>query len=121
MTDEKPDNEEWAARLGEQLRRQEADLPPHVTQQLAQHRRAAVAAADTGGRTPGVWSWWAGAGAAAATVLAVGILLQSPVQQLPVADDLDLVVAQDVELLEELEFVAWMVAMEDESPYPPSG
>ena len=72
-----------------------------------------------------LWPKVAGAGAAvtAGLVFAVTVLLflQSPVDSLPRMDDVELAAAQDAELLDELEFLAWMVALEEPDDIPKSG
>jgi hypothetical protein len=115
-----------ADQAGQRLRDDELELPAEVTQKLADARREAVALADIRADHKGrsglpQWSRWAGVGAMAAGVLVVAVLLRGPLDSMPVADDLDLVVAQEVELLEELEFVAWMVAMDDAAKPPNAG
>jgi hypothetical protein len=45
---------------------------------------------------------------------------QTPALTLPQGDEVELAAAQEIELLEELEFVAWMVAFENED-LPTSG
>lgn len=86
----------------------EGQLPPGVAGRLATARRAAVAAADEGAvRLP---STWLPVGALASTVLAVAIaVVAADGRTLPaLGDDRALAAAQEVELLEDLEFLAWL-------------
>lgn len=88
----------------------EVALPADVVARLGAARRAAVAAADARLATPRVPPRWVPAGALATTVLAVGLAtVAMDTRQLPAVDDpRALVAAQDVELLDDLEFLAWL-------------
>jgi hypothetical protein len=106
------------------LRRRENELAPEVAERLLAARREAVRVADSNDARPWVnwlgWQAWAATGALASGVLVVAIMLQTPSLALPAGDEVELAAAQEIELLEELEFVAWMVALEDEDS-PTSG
>jgi hypothetical protein len=108
-------------KLQADFRRTENELGPEVVERLRAARREAVAAADESPATRGMgWQPWAAIGAMASVAFAAAVLLQSPPSTLPMADETELAAAQEMELLEELEFVAWMVALEDED-LPTSG
>ncbi len=123
MSELDPELEALAKRAGQRLRESEREVTPDISQRLAEARRNAVAVADvqSGKRSFTAVNRWLGLGAVAAGVLAVAVMLRAPIESMPDADDLDLVVAQEVELLEDLEFVAWMVAMEDSERMDHSG
>ena len=126
MTDIDQDLDKLAEQLGETLRQQELDVPAEVAERLQAARRQAVTHAEKNAqRKARLWPRVAGAGAAvsAGLVFAVAVLLflQSPVDSLPRMDDVELAAAQDAELLDELEFLAWMVALEEPDDIPKSG
>ncbi len=126
MTESKPPNQpsdgEWAEKAAAQLRDAEQHLPSDVQLQLQSARRAAVEAAEQPERRAAKPWLTLGAGgllAAAATVL---VLLSSPeMMEMPDLDEQELAAAQEVELLEDLEFVAWMLAMEETDENPNQG
>ncbi len=121
MADLDPADQQWADHAAERLRQHEHDVPNDVNQRLQAARRAAVAAAD---EKPGVTDWWpraAGAGTAAVALMVAALVLYSPVDTLPRIDAAELAAAQEAELLEELEFVAWMIAMEEADALPAQG
>ena len=114
------DDERLAAEVVRALEATEHSIPPAAVERLAQARRAAVAAAD---RPRSTWLWprYVAAGAVASVALAVALLLRPADVALPPLDEVELVVAQDAELMEELEFAAWMLAMEDADDAAHSG
>jgi len=86
-------------------------LPGAVVERLATARRRALAEAGAGRRArlraPGRWL---PVGALAATLLAVVLLEHSaPVPAPPLEDDVQLAAVENLELLENLDFAAWMV------------
>src|SRR4030095_6359871 len=87
-------------------------LDPAVADRLAAMRRAAVAALDVP-RAAEV-ARWIPASAAAGMLVAVGLFAWSVrIPDLPVFDDDESVLAaQDLDLLDDIEFVAWMVAQD---------
>ena len=126
MTETDPKSEQLAAKAGVQLRQYELDVSPEVAQRLQAARRLAVDEAEDSLHNQ--ISWWpkiasAGAALSVAVVMAVGVMvyLQAPLGTLPRMDEAEMAAAQEVELLEELEFVAWMVAMEEADDLPNSG
>jgi hypothetical protein len=97
----------------EQLAR-ETGLPPEVRERLAALRRQAVQEADAataGRRWPG-WATVPVAGAAVALVLAVAVVVRQDAEviELPLISEPDVAVIQEMDLLEELEFLAWLEA-----------
>ena len=88
----------------------ETRLSPEILQRLQSARRLAVATFDARAATPRVPPRWVPAGALATTVLAVGLATTTmDTRELPnVGDARALVAAQDVELLDDLEFLAWL-------------
>lgn len=94
-------------------RRQAADLPPDVTRRLASARRAALKRAR--GRQFSLL--WLPAGAMAAGLLAIAVFQTRDTQpgegEVMVAgtvlEDMEILLdAEDLELLEDLEFYAWL-------------
>ena len=126
MTETDPYLDNLAASAGARLRESEVDVPTEVSQRLQASRRLAVAQAESAtaeGRI--VWPRFVGFAATAfATfllVVAVTLTMPAPYDTLPRLDDGELAAATEAELLQELEFVAWMVAMEDTDELPTSG
>ncbi len=87
-----------------------AGVPDDVVDRLGAARRQAVAIADARARIVPLPSRWLPMGAMAATVLAA-VLLRGPpnIPAVPFDDDLQLAAVDDLDLLENLEFAAWMV------------
>jgi len=110
MIDREPDSTDAAfvARVREALERQ--TLPPGVAERLVTARGAALGSLRPAPPAPPTPSNWLPLGALASTVLAIGIaVVTTDTVRLPVVEDeRALVVAQDVELLEDLEFLAWL-------------
>ncbi len=120
------DDEKFAEQSGDELRRAEGQLSSQVLLRLQAARREAVAQSVTlmnASQVQGFdWLRWSGAGAVATTVMFVWVFaVNSPIETLPQMDAMELAAAQESELLEELEFVAWMVAMEDQDEPSNSG
>ena len=88
------------------------EVPPEVNERLVAMRRAAIQEMES--PTSGQWQtrWlWAPTAATAVVVLSLGVFLYSGNAPVPMFDDFDsahLAAAQDMELLEELEFLAWL-------------
>ena len=102
----------------------EQNLDPDIAQKLATARREAVAMADR----RNIWQApmaWGLSGSAAAALLAYAIItpgvIEPGTEGMPPLDQPEFVIAQEAELLEELEFVAWMMAMEESGEAPVSG
>ncbi len=117
MSNDKPQehpgaNEAFEKRAREVLRASVDDVLPEVAERLVAMRRAAVQELEE--RSSSQWQtpwFWAPAGATAIVVLTLGLFLYTGNTPVPMFDDLDeaqLAAAQDMELLEELEFLAWM-------------
>jgi hypothetical protein len=109
---------EFTARAQRLLRESETDLAADRVAGLRAARQQAVAAAEQqpkqrtrrrGFANPWVW---APATAMATTVLTVSLLLSGSPESLPVLDPVELSAAQDLELLEDLEFLAWVLEEE---------
>jgi len=101
----------WNDKAQDALRESETDLPESVQQRLAAARREAVNTADSPQRS--YWPAFLGTGAlASAAVVLVLLMPRSATNTWPLLEDTEMAAAQDVELLEELEFVAWMLAEE---------
>ncbi len=126
MTETDPYLDNLAASAGARLRETELDVPAEVSQRLQASRRLAVARAEsTTGEGRIVWPQFFGfaATAFAAFVLVVGVTLtmSTPDGAFPRLNDGEIAAAQEADFLQELEFVAWMVAMEDTDELPKSG
>jgi negative regulator of sigma E activity len=109
-TDDSRSADEFAARVCRILDAE--PFPAGVAERLATARRQAIAEAVAG--RPAVQRApprrWVPVGALAATLLAVVMLRQgAEVPALPLDDDVQLAAVADLELLENLEFAAWMV------------
>jgi len=103
--------------LGRTARERFEQVEPEVAQRLAQMRRAAVAELDRregrigARRSPG---WWIGGAAAAAAAVALTVALLLPRGGDPEPDAALLADAEareaiaDLDVLEELEFLAWL-------------
>ena len=83
-----------------------------VNERLVAMRRSAVQEMDTRATSQLQTPWfWASAGATLVTVFALGLFLYSGNVPAPMFDDVSeaqLAATQDMELLEELEFLAWL-------------
>ena len=117
------DFEALEARLRERMRQEADSVPDDVAIRLAAARRRAVAEFE---ELPPAARWlrfWFASGrglgalgATAAVALAVGLLLRGDDQVgtlpsgLVLADEAEIAAAQEVELLSELEFLAWLEA-----------
>ena len=124
MTELDERDERWAERAGKALRDAEHDVPPAIAERLAAARREAVELADAQSDGHTGLGWWpklAGASAVAVAALAWVMLPGTTPERLPVWEDTEMAAAAEAELLEDLEFVAWMIAMEDERATPPNG
>ncbi len=117
MHESDPDLEQWGKRTGERLRDAETQLPPHTISDLRSARLAAVAASERSAKPLLYWPLVTATGAFAA-ILAWSVFVAKPDLALPNMDDMEMAAAQESELLEDLDFVAWMLALEetDESP-----
>lgn len=119
MTDRKQTDTQWADQAAQQLRAAERDIDPDIAAKLQAARARALKAAQARhphrGWVPGLL----GAGAAAAAVVFT-VLLYSPAETtsdlLPFLEEAEMAAAQDAELLENLEFVAWMLEYDEELP-----
>lgn len=121
MMDELNDeDQQWAERAGQQLRSQEHAIAQNAQARLRSARSQALQAASEPSRSWFVWPAWC-AGTVSAAVFAWIVFITDPVEVLPVMDDLEMAAAQDVELLEELEFVAWMLAEREFEDEPSQG
>ena len=121
MADLDPTDQQWADRAAERLRHGEHSVPNEVNQRLQAARRAAIETADEKSRLGDWWPRAAGASAAAGALMVAALVFYSPVDTLPRIEASELAAAQEVELLEELEFVAWMIAMEEADALPAQG
>ncbi|MEM7000752.1 MAG: DUF3619 family protein [Pseudomonadota bacterium] len=110
-----PDDATFAHTLGSELRDAEENLPGDISSRLNQARHAALSAAETKsahGWRFGGWQKLAGASAFAAVAVLSLVLMQTDPDTLPRMSDEELFAAQDAELLEDLEFLAWVAELE---------
>ena len=115
------DNKKFAENLGRRLRASEVDVSPDVAARLQAARRAAVEQADQGSAPASPWSRVAGVGGVLAAALVLAVLIRTPADTLPRMEAEELAAAQEAELLEDLEFVAWLVAMDEMNDLPKQG
>ncbi len=104
-------NVAFEKRARDLLRAAEQDVSPEVNQRLGEMRRAAVQELEDRSNRRQTSGIWLPAGASAVVVLALGIFLYPGNEIVPMIDNLDetqLAAAQDMELLGELEFIAWL-------------
>lgn len=120
MTDQYDDAARWSARVQTALSENEQQVSTAIQDRLAVARREAVTVAD---RTQASrWNKYIGPGALASAALVLVLVVARPATEqnlqnqiadlLPLIEETDMAAAQDAELLEELEFVAWMLAEE---------
>ena len=105
----------FAQSLGTELRDAEENLPGDISSRLNQARHAALSAAEAKsahGWRFGGWQKLAGASAFAAVAVLSLVLMQAETDTLPRMSDEEMFAAQDAELLEDLEFLAWVAEME---------
>lgn len=108
MTD--TDDDRFVEQTRQTLRHSENELDADVQSRLRLARRQAIASIDEERRPSWMRPWvFAPIGGMAAVALAVGIYLGQGGDALSFPGNEEFTVAQDMELLEELEFVAWMV------------
>lgn len=107
-----PKDDAWVGQVAEKLDRLEAEVPSEVQLQLQAARRAALAEAEKNESKPGLpWLPYTllGSGALASALVVSLVLLGQPEPALPLLEDAEMAAAMDAELLEELEFLAWMI------------
>ena len=101
---------EFERKARARLEASELDIDPERLERLQAARRAAVAAVPAGPERGLLGRWWVPTGAMAAAALVLGVLLVPGPERLPpVLDAAEMSAAQEMELLDELEFVAWML------------
>lgn len=108
-------DEEFVEQISRRLELEVADLPDSAVQRLQLIRRQAVAAAE---RRPGLLvSGRVPALIASAALVALAVFMNfntdSPIPALPVASEAEFALAQELDLLQQLEFLAWL---EEEQP-----
>lgn len=122
MSDDKDMNnqqEKFAQRVAAHLRAREDELSGETRARLSAARAQALAQLDRPRRVVGYQ--WAGAGAFAVLALAVGLVLNTQqLEQMPDLETGDFLAAQELELLEDLEFAAWVAEL-DELDEPAQG
>jgi hypothetical protein len=120
MNELHPDDQKWAEQAGQQLREHEQVAARTLQARLRSARGQALQAAPETSRS---WLLWPvlSMGSACAAMLVWAVLFAAPVNRLPMLDDEEMAAAQNVELLEELEFVAWMLAEKGTTDAPSQG
>ena len=112
--DDSKDDRAFAAALAEKLRAYENDVSPEISAQLLAARRAAIAEMESRSAR-GHWLspfWLVPAGGLAAA-LAVALLWPQGPAGLPEIDENEFAAAIEMDMLDEIELVAWM--LEEES------
>ena len=102
-------DDQFVSRVRDALNAQ--TLAPELADRLAAARRLAVASVDA--PIPRAPSAWVPVGALASTLLVVGLFSVAIDRSVdhksgPPLDDVQFAVAQDLDLLDDLEFVAWL-------------
>jgi hypothetical protein len=108
------DDQAFAAALGKKLRADETEVPAEVAQRLQAARRAAVAEMEPRA-TQRHWFapfWMVPAGGLVAAMAVVLLWPQGPAS-LPDIDEDEFAAAIEMDMLDEIELVAWM--LEEES------
>ena len=111
-TDLASDDQRWVEQATRHMRVRAAHLPGHIQSRLTTARHAAIAQGLSQPLSRRLQ--WPGFAATALLAAYISYTLLSPttVDQLPMLDETEMAAAQETELLEELEFIAWMEAME---------
>ena len=115
------DDDKFVEDLSRRLRRDEVDVAPDIAARLQAARRQAVEIADQQVPAASPWPRLAGVGGVLAAALLVAVVVRTPTDTLPRMAAEELAAAQEAELLEELEFVAWMVALDEADDLPNQG
>lgn len=107
------DDDRFVEQTRQTLKRSENELDADVQSRLRLGRRKAIASIDD--RRPDLLRPWVFVplGSMAAVALAVGLYLGQGGDELRFPGNEEFTVAQEMALLEELEFVAWMVLEND--------
>ena len=113
MNHDDKEADEYANRLADRLRASEHDIDAETLARLGQARREAVAMSEQRSRSRHKQYWLGAGGAAVAASLLVVMLNTGQVDPLPDADPEEFAAAQDIEMLEELEFIAWVASLEE--------
>lgn len=111
---------EWTSRAQSALRKSEQELSETVRRQLSNARQRAIAMQENDvvgdSRLPAwgeSWKLFTGGSVLAGVALVLVLALpRSGGGGMPLLDEFEMAAAQEVELLEDLEFVAWMLAEE---------
>ena len=117
MIDNNNELDSFERKAKQALEFDEQGLSPEILERLGSARRAAVAQVDEDREHRS--GFWAPAGAFAVTALAVGAIWFNSNTQPPVLDEsfevvqLAQLAMHDSELLEDLEFIAWMAEQEE--------
>jgi hypothetical protein len=90
-------------------------VPDDVAARLRQARQAAVASVDARPRWAGITRTLAPAGGLAAGALIALVFLRGGPAALPDMDERELAAAAEMELLDDMEFVAWLIETEDDA------
>lgn len=98
------DDERLASAVTERLR---TDVDPDVAARLRAARQEAVYITDRKTRRPVRWLAPAG-GVVAAAVVATVMLREPALAPMPALDEAEMAAAAEIELLEELEMLAWL-------------
>ena len=108
------DEDALLARAREAL--QGDDLPGHIQSRLRQARADAVAStAASAGTRAGNSLWLVPAGALGAVALAAVLLRNAPANHPPLLDEQEMAAAMEMDVLEEMEFLAWMLETEPDA------
>ncbi len=107
--DDQRSDHELAERARDSMR--DARLPDDVQRKLRLARAAAVERLEDAGRKPvfGGARWLVPAGAAATLFAGVMLVGKAPTDTMPILDEQELAAAADMDLLDDIEFLAWML------------
>ncbi len=101
----------------------DVQLPDDVQRKLRLARAEAVGQLDEAGDKPvfGGARWLLPTAAAATVMVGVMLTWNSPPETMPMLDEQELAAAMDMEMLDDIEFLAWMLEENSDEVFPDDG